>query len=54
VRGGLPSPALAAAAIAGGEAELDDLAKAWLPHGYAWCHRLGGPGVDAEDAAHEA
>lgn len=52
-RGDRPSPALVAEALAGGEAELDRLARAWLPHVYAWCHRLGGPGIDAEDAAHE-
>ena len=49
----LPDPALTAAALLGGEAPLDDLARAWLPHVYAWCHRLGGPRIDAEDAAHE-
>ena len=47
-----PSPALVSAALADDDA-LDDLARAWLPHVYAWCHRLGGPTVDAEDAAHE-
>ncbi|MEQ1508729.1 MAG: sigma-70 family RNA polymerase sigma factor, partial [Myxococcota bacterium] len=42
-----------AAGSAAGDRALDALAKAWLPHVYAWCHRLGGPGIDAEDAAHE-
>lgn len=49
----LPDPALVLPALAGGDA-LDRLARAWLPHVYQWCHRLGGPGVDAEDAAHDA
>lgn len=49
----LPAQALAAAALANPDA-LDDLARAWLPLVYQWCHRLGGPTVDAEDAAHEA
>lgn len=53
MRGALPDPSLAAAAMRGGQPELDALVKAWLPLVYAWCHRLGGPGVDAEDAAHE-
>lgn len=49
----LPDPALTAAALTGGEDELNDLVRAWLPHVYAWCHRLGGSAIDAEDAAHE-
>ncbi|MBX2802347.1 MAG: sigma-70 family RNA polymerase sigma factor [Myxococcales bacterium] len=48
-----PSPELVDAALRGDDGDLDDLARAWLPHVYAWCHRLGGPTVDAEDAAHE-
>lgn len=48
-----PSPTLFIDAVEGGEQELDALAAAWLPHVYAWCHRLGGPALDAEDAAHE-
>ncbi len=51
---GLPNPRLVEAALHGGSTELDDLARAWLPHVYRWCHRLGGPTVDPEDAAHEA
>ena len=50
---GQPSPTLVQQALEGGDDALDALAKAWLPHVYAWCHRLGGPRVDAEDAAHE-
>ena len=49
----LPSPSLFVDAVEGGDRELDALAGAWLPHVYAWCHRLGGPRLDAEDAAHE-
>lgn len=40
-------------AIAGDEDAIDQVAEAWLSAVYAWCHRLGGPKVDAEDAAHE-
>lgn len=49
----LPPEDMARAAIEGDQAAVDALAKAWLPHVYRWCHRLGGPGFDAEDAAHE-
>ncbi len=48
-----PSHKIISAALQGDDAALDALAGAWLPHVYAWCHRLGGPTVDAEDAAHE-
>lgn len=40
-------------AIAGRRGAVDELAGVWLPHVYRWCHRLGGPTLDAEDAAHE-
>lgn len=49
----LPDPGLFDAALGGNPEDVDRLARAWLPHVYAWCHRLGGPGVDAEDCAHE-
>ena len=49
----LPDPSFAAAAMAGDDAAVDRLAAAWLHHVYHWCHRFGGPGIDAEDAAHE-
>ena len=49
----LPSPELTQAALDGRPGAVDDLARAWLPHVYRWCQRLGGPGFDAEDAAHE-
>ena len=51
---GLPDPRLVERALAGTDADLDVLARAWLPQVYRWCHRLGGPTVDAEDAAHDA
>ena len=41
------------AAMAGDDDAMDAVAEEWLPQVYAWCHRLGGPRVDAEDAAHE-
>jgi RNA polymerase sigma-70 factor, ECF subfamily len=50
----LPDPALARAALADEPGAVDHLARAWLPHVHAWCHRLGGPRVDGQDAAHEA
>ena len=31
----------------------DQLVDAWLPVVLGWCARLGGPKVDAEDAAHD-
>lgn len=49
----MPAPALVAAALADAPHAVDRLAAAWLPHVVRWCHRLGGPGIDAEDAAHE-
>jgi len=49
----LPHPDLVRAALQGGSDAEDALAKAWLPHVYRWCHRLGGPGFDSEDGAHE-
>jgi len=50
----IPNPSLVPAALAREPGALDALAEAWLPHVYRWCHRLGGPSLDAEDAAHEA
>ena len=49
----LPKAELTANAIAGDEAAVDALVRAWLPHVYRWCHRMGGPGFDSEDTAHE-
>lgn len=48
-----PHPSLVTHALDGDPAAVDQLAKAWLPHVYRWCNRLGGPRVDSEDAAHE-
>ncbi|MEZ4315929.1 MAG: sigma-70 family RNA polymerase sigma factor [Myxococcota bacterium] len=48
-----PGIGYARAALDGSDDAIDALAKAWLPTVYAWCHRLGGPGVDAEGAAHD-
>ena len=31
----------------------DALVRHWLPTILAWCRRLGGPTIDAEDAAHD-
>lgn len=49
----LPAQLLVTLAMQGGERELDALARAWLPHVLRWCHRLGGPAIDAESAAHD-
>lgn len=49
----MPAPHLVHEALTGDDDALDALARAWLPLVYAWCHRLGGPAVGAEDAAHE-
>lgn len=50
----LPPPSLVAGALSGDDTDRERLARAWLPHVLRWCHRLGGPGVDAESAAHDA
>lgn len=39
--------------LPGGSAERDRLLEVWLPVVVRWCAHLGGPGVDAEDAAQE-
>ncbi|MEO0603870.1 MAG: RNA polymerase sigma factor [Myxococcota bacterium] len=49
----LPDPQLVLDALGGEQNEVNLLVKAWLPHVYRWCERLGGPGFDSEDAAHE-
>ena len=41
------------AARAGDEAAREAIFEAWLPVVLGWCARLGGPRVDAEDAAHD-
>lgn len=49
----MPTSSLFDAAREGDPRDVDNLCRAWLPHVYRWCHRMGGPGFDAEDAAHE-
>lgn len=39
--------------IQGGSDARDRLLDEWLPVVVRWCAHLGGPGVDAEDAAHD-
>jgi RNA polymerase sigma-70 factor (ECF subfamily) len=45
--------ASAADALAGDPVALERLIAGWLPTIYAWCARLGGARVDAEEAAHD-
>lgn len=40
-------------AVPGGAPNRDRFTEAWLPAVVRWCSHLGGPGVDAEDAAHD-
>lgn len=42
-----------AGALRGDRDELEGLIAAWLPVVVGWCARMGGPRVDAEDAAHD-
>jgi len=46
-------PGLVEAVCAGDPAARDRLLDRWLPEVLRWCLRLGGPRVDAEDAAHD-
>jgi RNA polymerase sigma-70 factor, ECF subfamily len=46
-------PGLVEAVRAGDPAARDRLLDRWLPEVLRWCLRLGGPRVDAEDAAHD-
>lgn len=48
-----PTPADLAAVHAGDRVARGRLFDAWLPVVMRWCARLGGPGVDAEDATHD-
>lgn len=48
-----PDPRLVDLALDDIDGAVDQLARAWLPIVYRWCHRLGGPRMDTEDAAHE-
>jgi RNA polymerase sigma-70 factor (ECF subfamily) len=45
--------AVTQAALGGDRPSLDHVIGAWLPVVVGWCARLGGPAVDAEDAAHD-
>lgn len=40
-------------AIDGDLDAIDRVAGAWVDRLYAWCARLGGPSIDAEEAAHD-
>ncbi|MBN1334884.1 MAG: sigma-70 family RNA polymerase sigma factor [Deltaproteobacteria bacterium] len=46
-------PGLVMAVCAGDTRARDRLIDRWLPEVLRWCIRLGGPRVDAEDAAHD-
>lgn len=48
-----PSAALLAAAQAGDRGAQDELLGAWAGAVLGWCRRLGGPRVNAEDAAQD-
>lgn len=49
----LHNAALLQAAADGDPAAWDALFDAWLPSVLGWARRLGGPDIDAEDAAHD-
>ena len=42
---------IADAALAGDRRALERVTEAWLPTIFQWCARLGGPSIDAEEAA---
>lgn len=48
-----PDPRLIELALDDIDGAVDQLARAWLPIVYRWCHKLGGRRMDTEDAAHE-
>jgi RNA polymerase sigma-70 factor (ECF subfamily) len=48
-----PSPEVLDAAQRGDVEALADLLDQWLPVVLAWCKRLGGPSVDAQDATQD-
>ncbi len=48
-----PSTAIIEAASRGEARARSQLVATWGPTVLSWCARLGGPGVDAEDAAHD-
>ncbi len=49
----MPTPLPSVVAVAPGQTREDVLVAAWLPVVLTWCHRLGGPRIDAEDAAQD-
>lgn len=53
MRPSVPHPDLLSAAKRGDPEALARLIDAWIPVVLAWCKRLGGPGVDAQDAAQD-
>ena len=48
-----PTESLIQSTLDGHSAAREQLARAMLPLVLGWCHRLGGPRVDPEDAAHD-
>jgi RNA polymerase sigma-70 factor (ECF subfamily) len=46
-------PGTVEAAVAGDLDAIERVAHAWVDQLYRWCARLGGPRVDAEEAAHD-
>lgn len=48
-----PDPELLKRAQQGDSEAIAQLVDTWLPIVLAWCKRLGGPGVDAQDAAQD-
>lgn len=49
----MPTPLPSVVAVAPGQTREDVLVAAWLPVVLTWCLRLGGPRIDAEDAAQD-
>ncbi len=49
----LPARTVGLTSVRGGSNARDHLFSVWLPVVLRWCVRLGGPSVDAEDAAHD-
>ena len=47
------TPGTVEAAVAGDLDAIERVAHAWVDQLYRWCARLGGPRVDAEEAAHD-
>lgn len=53
MRESAPTPSLLAAVAAGDASAKAELIRLWGPTVLRWCARLGGPGLDEEDAAHD-